>query len=122
MKIEAEALEHILKKVFGNEFPMKNSNFWEQMSSQTAALLEGHSPTNLPRACQFQTRTWTITKSKFSTKSGYVIGDWQPGMLHMWGTDYEEFETGPGPFPIGVIEDRTGTVHSISVDRIRMKP
>ncbi len=69
------------------------------------------SPT-LPRACWFQTRTWKDHR--------WVIGDWEQGTLHMWGTDYEEFETGPGMYPVGVIEDKTGFVHSISVDRIRV--
>lgn len=77
----------------------------------------------LPRACQFQTRTWEGKRCVGGQTLGgrWVISDWMSGILHMWGTDYEEFETGPGLFPVGVIEDVKGTMHSISVDRIRMK-
>ena len=32
-------VEKALKKVFGNEFPMKNSNFWLKMASEVATLL-----------------------------------------------------------------------------------
>lgn len=69
--------------------------------------------TPLPRPCWFQTR--------ICNGHTYVIGEWEPGTLHMWGTDYEEFETGPGLFPIGVISDKLGAVHSICVDRIRLE-
>lgn len=67
----------------------------------------------LPRACWFQKRTLE--------NHLWVIGDWEPGTLHMWGMDHVEFETGPGSFPIGVVEDKTGFVHTISVDRIRLE-
>lgn len=31
--------------------------------------------------------------------------EWMPGTLRAWGTDHEEFETGPGNFPVAVVED-----------------
>jgi hypothetical protein len=72
----------------------------------------------LPRPCWFQTRTWKGRQADVAGK--WVIGDWEQGTLHMWGTDHEEFEMGPGMYPVGVIEDGVGFVHSISVDRIRL--
>lgn len=32
------------------------------------------------------------------------------GFFHHWGVDYEEFETGPGPFTVGVVELDDGSV------------
>ena len=67
----------------------------------------------LPRPCWFQPRTWESTH--------WVIGEWESGTLHAWGTDFEEFEAGPALFPIGVIADERGAVHSVCVDRIRLE-
>ena len=64
-------------------------------------------PLDIPtRACEFK-RKWE--------------GDWEPGKWHAWGTDYEEFETGPGMYPVGIIEDSTGCIHSIYAELIRME-
>lgn len=47
------------------------------------------------------------------------IHEWRRGILRMWSVDYEEFESGPGNYPVGVIEDcKTGDVRSIHVDRL----
>jgi len=44
---------------------------------------------------------------------------WRGGKLRAWSTDHEEFETGPGLIPVGVIEDdMTGECHSIYVANI----
>jgi len=67
----------------------------------------------LPRPCWFQPRTWEQTH--------WVIGEWESGTLHAWGTDFEEFEAGPALFPIGVVADERGAVHSVCVDRIRLE-
>lgn len=67
----------------------------------------------LPRRCEFQRRV-------LENNRVWKILDWEPGTLHMWGTDYEEFETGPGMHPIGVVEDSTGYMHAITVERIRV--
>jgi len=40
MKIDEAILKSILKKTFGHEFPMKNSNFWDGMTSKMSKLLE----------------------------------------------------------------------------------
>lgn len=36
------------------------------------------------------------------------------GYFHAWGIDYEEFESGPGQFTVGIVEDEQGNVHHIS--------
>jgi len=44
---------------------------------------------------------------------------WRKGTLLSWSTDHEEYESGPGLFPVGVIEDSvTHTCHSIYVNAI----
>ena len=70
-------------------------------------------PVLLTRACEFKRRWWD---------NGWKIGDWEPGKWHAWSTDHEEFESGPGLFPIGVVEDSTGCIHSVYVELIRMIP
>lgn len=41
------------------------------------------------------------------------------GVLHAWSTDHEEYETGPGPVAVGVVEDeKTLAVTAVRVDRI----
>lgn len=60
-------------------------------------------PTTLPRPCRF--------------KRPYCSGDWEPGILHAWGTDNESNEISM-PVPIGVVEDKAGQVHSVDVNHI----
>ena len=44
---------------------------------------------------------------------------WKRGRLVAWSTDHEEYDCGPGHFPVGVVvDDETGRVHSVPVDRI----
>ena len=38
-EIDSAKVEHVLKKVFGNEFPMKSENFWARTSLQLTELL-----------------------------------------------------------------------------------
>ena len=57
----------------------------------------------LPRACWFR------------LADGHK---WLGGTLHAWGTDFEEFESGPGLLPVGIVEDNCGDVHSVYVNRI----
>jgi len=50
---------------------------------------------------------------------GLPAGKWRSGILRAWSTDHEEFESGPGLFPVGVVEDNErGTCHSIYVTKI----
>ncbi len=56
---------------------------------------DGH----LPRDCWFK-----------------VADEWFSGTLHMWGTDGTDL----GSYPIGVVEDDTGKVHSLYVETIKM--
>jgi len=44
---------------------------------------------------------------------------WMSGTLRAWSTDYQEFESGPGMYPVGVVEDnKTGFCFSIHVEDI----
>ena len=54
-----------------------------------------------------------------SVVSGKREGEWKPGRFHGWSTDYEEFEAGPGPFPVGIVEDEEGAVHSVYAGNVR---
>ena len=36
--------------------------------------------------------------------------NWKEGYFHEWGSDYEEFETGPGNFSVAIVEDEDGNV------------
>ena len=47
------------------------------------------------------------------------MGPWQGGKLLFWSTDHQEYESGPGPFPVGVVEDdETHAVESIYAGNI----
>jgi len=35
------------------------------------------------------------------------------GLFHQWGCSYEEFESGPGNFSIGIIELPDGTIETV---------
>lgn len=35
------------------------------------------------------------------------------GFFHCWSVHYEEFETGPGNYAVGIVEDEEGRVHVI---------
>lgn len=48
-------------------------------------------------------------------------GEWKKGIFHGWSTDYEEFTTGPGLFPVAIIEDEEGGVHSVYAEFVRFK-
>lgn len=44
---------------------------------------------------------------------------WTWGILRAWSTDYQEFESGPGMYPVGVVEDdKTGCCFSVHVEDI----
>ncbi len=52
-----------------------------------------------------------------------VDGAWEIGFFHEWGQNYEEFETGPGPFPAAIIEDATDSrVHVVYAGWVSFNP
>jgi hypothetical protein len=59
----------------------------------------------LPRACRFK-----------------VGDDWIEGTVHAWSTDFEEYEAGPALYPVGIVEDARGRMHSICVSHITFEP
>ncbi len=49
----------------------------------------------------------------------YKTTEWKGGVLLFWSTDHVEYESGPGHFPVAIIEDtKTGGVHSIPIANI----
>lgn len=48
--------------------------------------------------------------------------EYERGTLRAWSTDHEEYESGPGLSPVGVIEATNGQMHSIHVNRISFSP
>jgi hypothetical protein len=69
----------------------------------------------LPRRCEFKRRV-------LENNRVWKILDWEPGILHTWSIDHEEFETGPGMYPVGIVEDSTGCIHSVYAEHVRMVP
>jgi len=61
----------------------------------------------LPRACWFREGT------------GY---DWFPGTIHAWSTDHTMYLVGTGHFPVGIIEDESGHMHSVPLENINFYP
>lgn len=44
---------------------------------------------------------------------------WMHGKIRAWSTDHDEYESGPGHFPVAVVECcETGMVHSVHVGNI----
>ena len=35
------------------------------------------------------------------------------GLFHQWGNSYEEFESGPGNFTVGIVETLDGKIHDV---------
>lgn len=59
----------------------------------------------LPRACRFK------------------VGDtWTEGTVHAWSTDFEDYETGPALYPVGIVEDAKGKLHSVYVIHMTFEP
>ena len=47
------------------------------------------------------------------------VTPWRRGILRAWSTEHEEFESGPGPYPVAVIEDvETAGMRSTHVARV----
>ena len=65
-----------------------------------------------PRPVEAQ--LWDRTAKKFHFRDG---------VFHGFGTDFEEFESGPAPFSIAIVEFPDGTVEMPRADRIKfLKP
>lgn len=41
------------------------------------------------------------------------------GVFHQWGVSYEEFESGPGNYTVGIVELLDGTVESVLPHHIK---
>ncbi len=41
------------------------------------------------------------------------------GLFHQWGCDYEEFETGPGNYSVGIVELEDGSVQRLLPENIK---
>jgi len=61
-------------------------------------------------------KTFKWEKNEDRTFSKVVDGE---GVFIQYGTDYEEFETGPGNFTTAVIEMPDGTVKNLALDLIQ---
>jgi hypothetical protein len=49
--------------------------------------------------------------------------DWMTGFFLQWSQDHEEFETGPGNFPVAIIEDATDSrVHIVYAGHVSFSP
>lgn len=42
-----------------------------------------------------------------------VTSDWTPGTWHYWSTDHVEFESGPGHYPVAIVEGMGGLTHVV---------
>lgn len=45
--------------------------------------------------------------------------DLREGRFHQWGSEYEEFESGPGNYTVAVIEFADGTIGTVMPENIR---
>lgn len=43
-------------------------------------------------------------------KHQVVTKEFEDGIFHQWGTDYEEFESGPASYTVGIVELSDGRV------------
>jgi len=52
-----------------------------------------------------------------------IGSEWETGFFHKWGTNYEEFESGPGHFPVAIVEDATNSqVHVVFAGFVNFSP
>lgn len=42
-----------------------------------------------------------------------------PGLFHSWGCSYEEFESGPGNYTMGIVELTDGSVEAVLPQHIK---
>ena len=41
------------------------------------------------------------------------------GLFHQWGSDYDEYQDGPGNFTVAIVEMPDGTVKSVNPSEIK---
>ena len=48
--------------------------------------------------------------------------DWHEGYFQAWGVNYEEFESGPGNYSVGIVQGKHGIVYMPRADNIIFLP
>jgi hypothetical protein len=52
-----------------------------------------------------------------------IGGEWKTGFFRKWSTYYEEFESGPGPYPAAIVEDAVDSqVHMVFAGFVSFSP
>ena len=49
----------------------------------------------------------------------WVITEPSEGMFHQWGSEYEEFENGPGNYTVGIVETPDGKIITVIPEDMR---
>lgn len=44
---------------------------------------------------------------------------WQPGLFHQFSQDFEEFENGPGNYPVALVETGCGQIKIVYAHQIK---
>ncbi len=61
---------------------------------------------------------WPLTRACW-----FRVGkEWFPATWHAWAQDHTDYDVGPGPFPVGIIEDESGHMHSVPLENITFGP
>lgn len=58
-------------------------------------------------------------KGERVTHLDYMTNDVKHGLFHQWGLESEEHEQNYGIYTVGIIEDETGQIHSVTANRIQ---
>ena len=45
--------------------------------------------------------------------------EWIEGVFHGWSQNHEEFESGPGNFPVAIVEIASGKVHLCHAESVQ---
>lgn len=67
--------------------------------------------TQTARACWYRKRT--VAWDSASHRRTVAFSKPLAGTFHTFGTDHEEYENGPGPYMVAVVEDEQGAVHVV---------
>lgn len=61
-----------------------------------------------------------IVKREYISGGDYVmVPTGEAGYFHRFGIDHEEYETGPGNYPVAIIEMPTGNIKIVYAEFIR---